>query len=168
MRALLCVLLLSVAGWSQARCLGNYGGFAMGEGFSPGTDNHEVSTFFWGNCVTPGFSVELAFVDFALLKDRADPGNVDKLDGNEIALVKRLELTPTLDLLGRVGPFAWDAEIVEGGVDRGGKEGASWMYGTGLDYRLTRHVALRLSLTRYLNLRDHNVNLLAAGFLLTP
>ncbi len=121
----------------------NYGGFkARGGEFDDEDDFIEAVL---GAQVNAFFAVEANYINFGRYGGSQASA---KVDGYGLALVGRIPLTRTLGIYAKAGQFWWDADIEILGASRG-YSGNEPFYGAGLDFAVTRRLALLLEYNRY-------------------
>ena len=115
------------------------------------------------------FSVEAGYVDLdeldydGLWLGTPDRGKVET-DGWEFALVGKLPINQehNINLLGKVGIFAWDSDEKEvfGGVPgpKVSEDGEDLMYGFGIQGRVLKGLDLRLEWNRYTDVADDDID----------
>ncbi len=85
------------------------------------------------------FGLEIGYTDFGSINRS---GGTTKVDGLNLSLIGRAPLSPSFNLLGKLGTTYSRTDVsasVASGVQTGTERGFDWSYGVGAEYRFTNN-----------------------------
>ena len=133
-------------------------------GFSLGSADDDVLSesdtgykFFGGYTVNNNLGFEIAYVDLGQYVD----GLLEQY-GVAFEVVGYLPLSSKLDLMGKVGMFAWTIDVLNASDD-----GTDLTYGLGVQYDLNNRLYVRGEWEQFTDVSGGDVSLLSAGLLYT-
>ena len=130
------------AGQSKFRGSNGFGGFA--------SDNKDKAfSLYGGSYFTPYIGIELGYTDLGKI-DRA--GGTTEAKAGTAALVGKLPLSPSFNLLGKLGATYSQVDVSAAagtGVATGRKSGWGPSYGVGAEYNFTQNVSAVVQYDEY-------------------
>lgn len=133
--------------------------YSLGSGFGPfaSDDKDTVYNLYTGSFFTPNVGFELGYTNFGKI-DRA--GGTTKAEGINLSLVGRAPITPSFNLLGKLGTTygRTDVSAFPGtGVASGGESGFGVSYGIGAEY------SFNPQLSAVLQYDEHRLKFVGSG-----
>lgn len=105
-----------------------------------------------------GLDLELAYTDLGQYDVTGASNTYLEASGLELNLFASVPLGKRIEVFGRAGIFAWNAEATLFGVKLGSDDGSDTTYGGGVNVDITKHIGVSLDVQRYNSVSGGDIN----------